>query len=591
MSKDTAGYAKAYDVKINDVYHPKVRPGFATRVSLWRAANGELMLAIIEKRRALNPSYRPVPLEFYESMGIPIKYQVSFCGGGPDVITESVIMKSDDEGKTWMETGRCYRDSLTGCFAYTSLSDGTILRGFDTSYVSFTCNETPKVGIQKSTDSGKTWSVASIILKNYFGYPYRLKRLKDGALVLCSPYFEGFGPGRPRDTRNTKRPNVRKERQCGIWISRDNGINWEGPLIVLPGIFADEPDFVELPSGDLLFLNSTVQAGPEVRQYVHRAKHGFIPGPVYDVINGRVPETVCVTKSGLLVGARRGGAYTCSNDDGATWHEISGMPRCEYQPMIIELKDGRFLCAWHHGGDCIFGQLHQFVGQHVFRLKENLPSVTTLGLTRDLNNKKTRYINSYTAHLSSGEKGLSKKKIKFRIQARYRDTYDLRQPVPEPQEVCKITDKNGDAHIHLAGFDKEINIHQGYEIKAYFVPSNKEHLSSAESPSYSAYGVTPERGVENNYPLYVAGQKLFVLPEVLESFPKIKEIVEKFSATRRIKVEKIKKELVLSDSRLEKIIKYLDSQNLIRVISPSVFEWKYKITGGVERIEVKDDFV
>jgi len=590
MSKDTAGCAKAYDVEINDVYHPKVRPGYACWVSLWKAVNGELMLAFMEKRRAPNSSYRSIPLEFWESMALPIKFQASFCEGSPDIITESVIMKSDDKEKKWVETGRC--NTGIGSFAYTSLPDGTILRGFSTNYLSFYPEETAKGGIQKSDDGGKTWSVLSIFLeKDFAASPYRLRRLTDGTLVALCSFAATFGSGRPRLTRKTERTNARLEIQSGFWISRDNGINWEGPLIVFPGISTPEPDFVELPSGDLLILNSTVQAGSEVRQYVHRTKHGFIPGPVYDVVSGRVPETVCVTKSGLLVGARRGGVYTCSNDDGATWHEISGMPRCEYQPMIMELKDGRFLCAWHMHGDCIFGQHHQFVGQHVFRLKENLPSVTTLGLTRDLNKKKTKYINAYTAHLSSGEKGLSKKKIKFWIQTRYRDTYDTSSPAPEPQEVCKITDKNGDAHIHLTAFDKEINIHHGYEIKAYFVPSNKEHLSSAESPSYYAYGVTPERGIENNYPLYVAEQKLFVLPDVLESFPEIKEIVEKFSATRKIKVRKIEKALLLSDSRLSKIIKYLASQNLVRIVSPSIFEWKYKITGGVEEIEVKDDFI
>jgi len=56
-------------------------------------------------------------------------------------------------------------------------------------------------------------------------------------------------------------------------------------------------------------------------------------------------------------------------------------------------------------------------------------------------------------------------------------------------------------------------------------------------------------------------------------------------------VRKIEKALLLSDSRLSKIIKYLASQNLVRIVSPSIFEWKYKITGGVEEIEVKDDFI
>ena len=383
MPKDTAGCAKAYDVEINDVYHPKVRPGYACWVSLWKAVNGELMLAFMEKRRAPNSSYRSIPLEFWESMALPIKFQASFCEGSPDIITESVIMKSDDKEKKWVETGRC--NTGIGSFAYTSLPDGTILRGFSTNYLSFYPEETAKGGIQKSSDGGKTWSVSSIFQeKDFSASPYRLRRLCDGTLVALGGFGATFGQGRPRATRHTKRPNIRQEGQHGCWISFDNGINWEGPLIVFPGISTPEPDFVELPSGDLLILNSTVQAGPEVRQYVHRTKHGFIPGPVYDVVSGRVPETVCVTKSGLLVGAVRrglsstmsiaemkrrapdlrtgGGAFTCSNDEGATWQRIEDLPSSGYQPQIIELKDGRFLCAWHCGADQIFGQNHQYVG-------------------------------------------------------------------------------------------------------------------------------------------------------------------------------------------------------------------------------------
>lgn|GEM_PF-1271994 len=587
----------AYNVKVSDVYHPKVRPGYACWVYLWRSVNGELRLAFGEKRRAKNPSYRPIPLDFEESMVQPIKYQIT----SPDVINESVIMKSDDEGATWKETGRSESKGIM--YAFTSTPDGTILNGFETSYLSFTRAEIPITGIQKSTDGGNTWrSVAILLDGKYFGYPYRLRRLSDGVLVLICSYWLGFGPGRPRLTRQSKEPHLVEELRdgcrpsqdsgisVGCWISQDNGTTWHDPLIVLPGIIAPEPDFVELPSGDLLVLNSTIQGGPAVRQYVYRTKHGFIPGPVYKVVSGQVPETVCVAKSGLLVGATRCRAYTCSNDDGATWHEISGMPKCEYQPQIIELKDGRFLCAWHMFGDCVFGQHHQFVGQHVFRLRGNLPSVTKLELTRDLNKKKTRYINAYTVHLSSGKRNLPKKRIKFWIHARYRDTYDLRPPAPEPWEVYKMTDKSGKAHIHLAGFDKEINIHQGYEIKAYFIPSKDGQLAPAESHSYFAYGMTPEKGIENNYPLYVAEGKVFVCADILKSFHEIKDIVGRFGKSRRFKRGKIKRTLGLSDARLDKIIKYLVSRNLFRVVSPAVLEWKYQVS-GVELMKVKDDFV
>ena len=332
------------------------------------------MMSFIEKRRSPNPSYRPIPLEFWESMALPLKYQASFCNGSRDILTECVTMRSADEGQTWVETARFDTAGLMNLFAAASSGDGAILRVTESSYMAFSREDKPVMRVQKSRDGGRTWEVmANLLEDDYQGTAYRLKRLHDGVLVALCPFAAGFGPGRPRQERHTVRPNVIAEWQVGCWISRDEGRTWAGPLIVLPGILADEPDFVELPSGDLLILNSSEQGGPQVRQYVRRTKTGLIPGPVHRVAGGTVPETVCITRSGLLVGAIRIGAYTCSNDDGATWHEISGLPKSNYQPQIIELKDGRFLCAWHKseggpGGDHFVGQDHQFVGAHIFRL-------------------------------------------------------------------------------------------------------------------------------------------------------------------------------------------------------------------------------
>ena len=597
MEKAQEGFAKAHHVEIRDVYHPKVRPGYACWVSLWRAPTGELLIASDEKRRAPNQSYKPIPLDFYESMGLPIKYQVSFCNGSPDVLNESVIMRSKDEGESWEEIGRSDTGGLMNVFAYTSLPDGTILRGIDTSYLSFAESDIPVTGIQKSTDGGNTWVLDSILLEGDFcGCMYRLKRLRDDTLVALCIYSMSFGPGRPSQQRGGSKPNRLSPHLAGLWISADNGKTWTGPTIILPGISAPEPDFTELPSGDLLVLNSSVQHGAQMRQIIHRKKNGLLPGTVYRVVDGTVPETVCTTENGLLVGAARGGPYVCSNDRGATWNEISGLPKCEYQPFIIELNDGRFLCAWHMHGDCTFGEHHQFVGQHVFSLDATkLPETAQLELTRDLNEEKTQYINSYTAHLSAYRKDLPNRRIRFHTQMRYRDTYDLSPPAPEPKEIIKETDKNGNARLDISELypdvPKEINIHQSYEAKAFFTPEEGDPFNAAVSSQYHAYLLTPAIGKANSCPLYVAGCKLFVSCEVLEEIPEIKEIVEKIGTPRNIDTEKSKKTLGLSDIRFEEVMDYLINENVVISKSDGGYEWRYDLSNGCSEIEILDDFV
>src|SRR6185295_6896803 len=104
------------------------------------------------------------------------------------------------------------------------------------------------------------------------------------------------------------------EDQAAFYYSFDQGASWEGPVPVFPGVSASEPDLVELSSGDLLLINSNVQAGAITRQKIRRQRKGFVPQPVFDIVKGPVPETVVLTKRGLLVGCSRGRAYACSKD-------------------------------------------------------------------------------------------------------------------------------------------------------------------------------------------------------------------------------------------------------------------------------------
>jgi hypothetical protein len=383
-----------------------------------------------------------------------------------------------------------------------------------------------------------------------------------------------------------------------IFYSEDDGKTWTNPQAILPGILAAEPDFVELPNGDLLIINSLVQHGAAARQYIHKTRQGWVPGPVFKIEPDAVPESVCCTSDGLLVGSRRCGPYSCSNDEGDTWYEIEGLPICGYQPRTIELKDGRFLTAWHMYGDCCFGEYDQFVGAHIFSLERTMPGRTKLELWRDLNEKKTKYLNSFTATLTADGKPIPGRKVVFTIQHRYRDTYGYgTASTPEPYPLEAVTDREGQAQVHLEYFDRERQIHSSYSIRASFTPGENDlALAPCESSRIEVYGVTAERGVGNPYPLYVSGELLFLRKDVAACYPEIENVVKSMQEPREFTLADAILELGLDQTRVNDVLQFL-VDNFILDKTDTGYRWRYRLSGGWDQrqgigiIEIEDDFV
>ena len=486
----------ATDVEECRVYEPKIQPGYSAWAVPWRSPNGQVYLAFLEKRRAENPAWQAVPLEFFEAMGLPINYHITFCNGAKNIVGESVVLRSDDEGRTWREVGRSV-SRVMNLFSWTSLDDDVIMRAVCDDYVAFDPDKPSNLWVEVSDDQGNIWKQRSVIAENIHTAAYRLKRLHDGVLVLAAPYTEGFGPGRPRPWRQVKRTGVVDELLCGVFISRDNGYTWSDPLILFPGNWAPEPDFVELPSGDLLFFNSIVQSPAyAARQFVHRQGYRFLPGPMYKVADGKVPETVTLTGTGLLVGTSRGRDYVCSNDLGASWYQIDGMPKSKYQPYIMQMRDGTFLNAWHHGGDNYFGQIDQYIGTHRFRLQGHLPVATQLTIERDRSCDDEIYLNTFTVILTAEGKPLAGKTIQFAFNMRYTEDFERSSdPRVSGTRSSVVTDEHGLATLDLrVPMDAVENIHQHYRVVAWYAPEKVAcDFAPTCSDIYQAYPITMTR--------------------------------------------------------------------------------------------------
>src|SRR5881396_1445821 len=64
--------ARAVGFENRVVFYPARRPGYAAWVAPWKGPDRSLFVSFIEKRRLPNPTHRPIPLAFWEAMGLPI---------------------------------------------------------------------------------------------------------------------------------------------------------------------------------------------------------------------------------------------------------------------------------------------------------------------------------------------------------------------------------------------------------------------------------------------------------------------------------------------------------------------------------------
>jgi len=285
-----------------------------------------------------------------------------------------------------------------------------------------------------------------------------------------------------------------------LCFSYDEGWTWSQPLPIYGGHTVSETDFVELPSGDLLCINNSIFGRPG-RQMIYRTSHGWVPGPYEHTTPGTVPETVCLTKEGILVGCMRAGRYFWSYDLGATWQKLEGIPERGpevYQPWIQYLPDGRIACAGHYGADNFFGELNQYVNLHLFRLEVlHEPKNTRLDLERDFDEAQSRWKNAYTLKLSCEGQPLPDKELEFWFVEHWKPGYDSWNKIPLDErmkmggETIRVrTNEQGIAHVVISRLDAITNIHHSIQLVVRFNTEGREpDYKPAQTPQFEFYSV------------------------------------------------------------------------------------------------------
>ena len=597
MNKKSYAVAKNYERC--EIYYPENRPGYTAWASLFQFGNGDLGVAFNEIRQGKNPDFNAPSLEFVECMVLPYRMSSDIYPlANPDIIFEYVNLKSTDGGKSWEKTGQCTVGSRH--FYHIGFPDGRLVRlegvrqyRYELSPEDRICNI-----VEESTDGGNTWREISSFLDGKFFYGHKLKKLKSGAIIAAGPIELSLGPGGERFGRHSNISGEIKPLQSCFMISDDGGYTWDGPHYIFPGIMAWEPDFVELADGSLLFINSTVQAGRAVRQIVKKTATGWVNEPLMEIRRGIpenweenrqggfTPETVTISENGLIVGARRGGVYSCSNDFGENWYEIEGAPKCEYQPMIEYLGDNKFLTVWHEGGDTRFGEIDMFIGTDEFTLKENLPGATKLTLERELSEDKNQYINAFSAKLTADGKPVSGRELELRLR-------NLRLPQPDgkvnpvnvwdsPDIRRAATGEDGIAHFVLKDKENIMDVGHCYEVAVSFTPEPDDELIPCKGPAMMNRALTTRRGETAPHPAYLRWGTLMITPETAEHFPDLSEIVKHFDIPEPdTKIDQWV-EAAGSEERAEEILDFLIESHIVIKDDDGVYHWHRGCLSGGE---------
>lgn len=516
------------------VYRPARYPGFTAWTTAFDYGGGRIGLSFSETITAPNPRYTPPKLEESEVIGAPVSYGSVFCGD-PKQSSYRVYLASDDCGRTFYETGRCPLED--GSFCNVGFEDGRIL-GLEVPPVHKTEGG---ILVRESRDGGATWVPVTHLFPGTAPYLWRVRRLRSGAIVVLACFYgTPWGEGRERGTRNTMLPGESYQNKIQtFFLTSKDGVHYSEPHYVLPGTGAHEYDFAELEDGSLLFIAGDVQGTPVARQQVWPTPHGWVNGTLYGIGRGAppdaaanpqggyVPESFVALPGGLLVGSRRNKPYSVSNDLGANWTPLEGLPTSLYQPFFLLMPDGTLANFGHFGGDQGFGQEEMWIGADLFRIEGEMPQSTALSLERELAPDGSHYENRFSCVLRAGGRPLPGQTVTFRFAPQWAEDGSINtQPQNEsPIQLQACTDEQGRAQAHAAAYDNIGDIHFSYRVDVIYTPGSGDPYAPCEGPTICCMALRPWRGRRYPYDAYFAEGKLFLSPAFLQAYPRLPELL------------------------------------------------------------------
>ena len=494
LPDETNPAVRAIDFKSTKIYESAREPGYTSWVSFFPGEKGQWYITCEEVIRPEKPLPAVTRQQFYE-MGLPSGYDKS------EYQMEMVILESTDNLKTWQVISRepARFQHSAGSFGQTRTKDGRFLRFVWSCY---SLDPTVKVNeiLYESRDNGKTWiKRAPFHDARFRSNAHRLRKLRDGTLVLALPLSMKWGEGTDLPQRTSSDLDAPSNMQMNLCFSFDQGETWTTPLPIYGGQRVSETDFVELPSGDLLCLNNSIFGMPG-RQIIHRDGEKFTPGLFQRVKSGTVPETVALTEDGILVGCLRNSNYQWSDDLGRTWHPLAGAKRLGlemYQPYIQYLGGGKFASAGHYGRDDAIGKGNQYLMIHSFTLEVLRKTETTrIDVKREFDETTGRWPNRYLLTLTSDGRPVPDQDLVFWYVARGQPGHDswnvntLERRMEMGGKIVETrTRADGTALVELPEMDLIQDTHYSYQLVVLFKADqiSAQKYKPAQSAQLSSY--------------------------------------------------------------------------------------------------------
>ena len=130
----------------------------------------------------------------------------------------------------------------------------------------------------------------------------------------------------------------------------------------------EESDFVELPSGNLMFIsraqhydaNGNFLSENRLETMVSKVGDTFVPATnSTSPFSGSGMPCDLMTKEGVILDLEMGGSYW-SADLGQSWHTllVNGQPLdTYYYPQAVQAADGTIVVVSHNGTDGVYGTI------------------------------------------------------------------------------------------------------------------------------------------------------------------------------------------------------------------------------------------